>query len=196
MSNTYVMLIDLDSCSGCHACSVSCKAEHRVKLGSFRHRVQYVESGAFPVVSRKFVPTLCQQCTDAPCIQSCPVGAILQSSMGAVIIDQEVCVGSGTCVEACPYGAIHIDATQQLASKCDFCQDRLSEGEAPSCVQTCPTDAIVFGGVDTPVIQQQLASGLYSQWEPIATGPRVWYKGLDKSTKQSLGRINQTKEEQ
>jgi tetrathionate reductase subunit B len=196
MSEKKVMLIDLNSCSGCHACSVSCKAEHRAPSEFFRHRVQYVEKGTFPHVSRMFIPTLCQHCTDAPCIQSCPVDAIKRTDQGIVVIDDNACVGSGTCVSACPYGAIYLDPKTQLATKCDFCQDRLEEGESPACVSTCPTDAILFGSENDPKIIDQLKAGTYTTWEhETRTKPRVFYQGLENGTEQALTRINLKKGE-
>lgn len=191
---SYTMLIDLDICSGCHACSVACKAEHRAPTGSFRHRVQTAQSGSFPLVTRQFIPTLCQHCTDAPCIPACPTEAIQRTESGAVLIDPEMCVGTGSCVEACPYGAIYYDLDTSQAVKCDFCQDRLAEGEQPACAATCPTDAILFGFSDEPVLAEALKGGKYAQWEPKATGPSVWYKGLTADSLNQLTRINDPKE--
>jgi len=194
MSSGYVMLIDLEICSGCHACSVSCKAEHLAPLGNFRHKVQTIEQGLFPRTARAFVPTLCQHCTDAPCLQSCGVGAIQRTEEGVVIIDSETCIGSGTCVEACPYGAIFMDPMINQAVKCDFCLDRVKAGEQPACVTTCPTDAIVFGREDDPGVIAQQNSGRYTRWNPDETKPRVWYKGLKSEWERHLGRINPIEE--
>jgi len=190
VTRQYMMLIDLNSCSGCHACSVACKAEHRVPLGNFRHTVQYIESGMFPHVKRKFIPTLCQHCSDAPCLEVCSVSAIRRMESGAVLIDQDACVGSGCCVDACPYGAIFIDRESNTAIKCDFCESRVGAGELPACAATCPTEAIQFGFADEDLIQKALETGRYTCWEPEATGPRVWYKGLDAETEKRLKRIN------
>lgn len=194
MNSSYVMLIDINSCSGCHACSVSCKAEHRAPLGSFRHTVQTLEKGTFPSPSRAFVPTLCQHCTNAPCLTACGVQAIQRTEEGIVRIDSEACIGSGTCVEACPYGAIYMSPITNQAEKCDFCMDRLKEGEQPACVSTCPTDAIVFGKEDGPQVIEWINSGSYSRWEPEPTGPRVWYKGLDAEQQKKLTKINSLRE--
>ena len=46
----YGFLIDQDTCIGCHACTVACKAEHDVPLGVNRTWVKYIESGTFPDV--------------------------------------------------------------------------------------------------------------------------------------------------
>ncbi|MFD2922794.1 4Fe-4S dicluster domain-containing protein [Halobacillus naozhouensis] len=195
MNSKYTMLIDLDSCSGCHACSVACKAEHQVPIGKNRHTVQYVENGEFPHVTRNFIPTLCQHCTDAPCMEVCAVSAITIKESGAIVIDQEQCIGTSACVDACPYGAIYMDPTSFKAMKCDFCESRVEGGELPACAATCPTDAIQFAFEDDPKIQQALEKGKYTRWEPESTQPRVWYKGLDHQTESKLKRINHLREE-
>ena len=188
----YVMLIDLDSCSGCHACSVACKAEHRAPLGQFRTRVQTVLSGSFPAVRQRFVPTLCQHCVDAPCLKVCPTEAIVRTEEGIVQVDADRCAGTGVCVPSCPYGAIFLDKRDGIAQKCDFCEDRLTDGEEPACVATCPTDALHFGPTDRADIAQWLADGKYAdQWERENTQPRVWYRGLDQETKEKLRPIDQ-----
>lgn len=189
----FAMFIDLDSCSGCHACSVACKAEHRTEKGEFRTRLQTVDSGSYPAVSRQFVPTMCQHCEDAPCIAACPTQAIKRKENGAVVIDQDLCVGSGPCVDACPYGAIHIDE-EFTAQKCDLCQDRLAENESPACMATCPTDAIQFGLETEDHIQSLMQNDQYqgalSKWEVDDTKPRLYYKGLKEETMKRLKRIN------
>lgn len=195
MASTYLMLIDLDSCSGCHACSVACKAEHRAPTNTFRHTVQYVENGAFPNVKRRFVPTLCQHCEDPPCLDACPTSSIFQKEDGSVIINQESCIGAGTCVDACPYGAIYLDPSTGLADKCDFCESRVEVGGTPACAATCPTDAILFGYEEEESIQQALKRGSYSHWEREGTKPRVWYKGLDQVTESKLTCVNDSEGE-
>ena len=44
----YGFVIDQDTCIGCHACTVACKAEHDVPLGVNRTWVKYVETGIVP----------------------------------------------------------------------------------------------------------------------------------------------------
>jgi len=190
----YVMLVDVDSCSGCHACSVACKAEHRAPIGQFRTRVQSLTSGTYPQVKRRFVPTLCQHCVDAPCLSACPAGAIVRTVDGQVLVEENRCIGSGDCVPACPYGAIFRD-DEGTAKKCDFCEERVADGDNPACVATCPTDALHFGRVDDEQIVQQLQLGDYEmQWVPAGrTQPRVYYKGLTPAAANSLSRINQDK---
>ncbi|HSU79823.1 MAG TPA: 4Fe-4S dicluster domain-containing protein [Candidatus Angelobacter sp.] len=191
---SYVMLIDLDSCSGCHACSVACKAENRPPDGTFRTKVQTAVGGIFPNVSKQFVPTLCQHCEDAPCIVACPTSAIDHNDQGIVVVRDDLCIGTGICVEACPYGAIIFNEEKGLAEKCDFCEGRLADGESPACVSTCPTDAFHFGLNSDPLIQSLLQNAAYSgstsQWELEESRPHIFYKGLKKETLAALSRIN------
>lgn len=65
-----------DACIGCHACTVACKAENDVPVGSFRTSVKYTEQGVFPDVKRHFLVQRCNHCTDAPCVTICPVNAL------------------------------------------------------------------------------------------------------------------------
>jgi len=51
-----------------------------------------------------FVPKLCNQCDNPPCVQVCPVGATYQTADGVVLVDRKWCIGCGYCVMGCPYG--------------------------------------------------------------------------------------------
>ena len=52
-----------------------------------------------------FVPKLCNQCDNPPCVQVCPVGATYKTPDGVVLVDRKWCIGCGYCIMACPYGA-------------------------------------------------------------------------------------------
>ncbi|WP_227937618.1 4Fe-4S dicluster domain-containing protein [Alkalihalobacillus deserti] len=196
MHKQYGMLIDLRRCAGCHACTVACKSEHNVPLGSFRTRVESIETGHYPTVRRHFTPMMCNQCTNAPCITACPTKSIQRDNMGIITINQESCTGVADCVPACPYEAIFLHPQTNIASKCDFCKDRLNEGEEPACVSTCPTDAFVFGDINNS--SSKIASMIKDNdvlrlQEEAATEPNVFYLQLDKMTESLLGGINNSK---
>jgi tetrathionate reductase subunit B len=179
------MVVDLERCIGCHACSVACKVENEVELGTFRTKVYYHDFGQFPNARRAFLPALCMQCADAPCLSACPTQAIFRSDDGIVKIDQQVCDAKGDCVKACPYGAIYLDPVNRVADKCDFCSHRLPQGLLPACVEACPTNALVFGDASNPVspvskLRHDHAAALETLKPEKNTSPQVAYLGLDK----------------
>ena len=78
----YGFAIDQRTCIGCHACTVACKTEHEVPVGQFRTWVKYVDSGTFPDFARDFGVMRCNHCTDAPCVEICPTGALFTRDDG------------------------------------------------------------------------------------------------------------------
>ncbi len=71
----YGMVIDLRRCVGCHSCTIACKAEFNVPLGVWRSWVRVKETGVYPNTRRTFIPKLCNNCRNSPCIKVCPTGA-------------------------------------------------------------------------------------------------------------------------
>ncbi|MFC2060199.1 4Fe-4S dicluster domain-containing protein [Chloroflexota bacterium] len=86
----------------------------------------------------------CMHCTDASCVNVCPVGAA-EHYGEFVLIDEDWCVGCGYCVQACPFEAVHRLMPKGHSLKCNFCIDRVVNGLTPACAQACPTGAIQFG---------------------------------------------------
>jgi len=101
------MLIDVDRCVGCQACTVACKTENQSPYDAWYAPVIEWESGVFPDATLNYLPTLCNHCEDAPCVDACPSGAITRRDDGIVIADEDICIGSRACMAACPYGAIN-----------------------------------------------------------------------------------------
>ena len=181
----YGMLIDLRRCTGCHACSVSCKAEFEVPLGATRSWVEYIEKGDFPNVSRHFLPRLCNQCSEPQCVSVCPTGATWKREEdGVVVIDPEICIGCKYCVLACPYDSRFINPTTGAADKCDFCLHRVSKGLVPACVNACIGEARVFGDLNDPEseISKLIASNPVTVLrQEMGTEPNVYYIDADHS---------------
>jgi tetrathionate reductase subunit B len=120
--------LDVKHCIGCHACSVACKVKNKVPLGRFRTKVYYLDQGNFPKVTRNFLPALCMQCADTPCIKACDNKAIEMGADGIVRVIPDKCDQLGSCEAACPYGAIGWD-DNDVADKCDFCSHRCATVE-------------------------------------------------------------------
>jgi tetrathionate reductase subunit B len=186
----YAMVLDAVKCKGCHACSVACKSEFDVPLGVARSWVEFAERGDYPKVKRTFMPRLCNQCGgDAPCIKICPVeAAYRREEDGIIVFDQETCIACKKCVEGdeklpgCPYDAAFMNPDTGTAQKCDFCVHRVAEGVVPSCVNTCPSRARLFGDLNDPEseVAKLVASG---KAKPLYPGkglkPNVFYVGSE-----------------
>jgi Fe-S-cluster-containing dehydrogenase component/formate-dependent nitrite reductase membrane component NrfD len=174
----YGFLMDHRRCIGCHACTVACKSENDVPVGSFRTWVKYTEKGVFPAVKRHFSVLRCNHCTKAPCVTICPVNALEKRSDGIVDIDRDACIGCRACMQACPYDAIYLNEDSGSVEKCHFCAHRIEQNLAPACVIVCPEEAIVFGDLHEPTskIAQMVAQHptLVRRAEQ-KTGPNVHY---------------------
>ncbi len=181
----YGFAIDHRKCIGCHACTVACKTEHEVPLGSYRTWVKYVERGTFPHTRRFFTVLRCNHCINPPCVPICPTAALIKRSDGIVDFDKDRCIGCKSCMQACPYDAIYIDPNTNTAAKCNFCAHRVEVGLEPACVIVCPERAILAGDLDDP--RNEFAR-LISREEVVVrkpeqgTGPNVYYVGADSAS--------------
>lgn len=186
---TWGMALDLERCIGCHACSVACKVENTVPLGNFRTKVYYYDFAAInpfnkkETMKRAFLPSLCMQCEDAPCLKACEQSAITRDADGIVRINEALCDADRSCIKACPYGAIHLDPVTNLADKCDFCSHRLEADMLPACVEVCPADVFAFGDLNDPAsgiskFKARHAKELSVLKPEENTRPAVQYRGL------------------
>lgn len=103
------MVIDLQKCSGCDSCTVSCKAENRTPPGVSYNVVLTEERGTYPNVTKVHVPRPCMQCDVPSCVQVCPVMATYKLDNGITVIDYDRCIGCRYCMINCPYGARYFD---------------------------------------------------------------------------------------
>jgi len=180
----YAFLIDQDTCIGCHACTVACKAEHDVPLGVNRTWVKYIEKGVFPDSRRFYSVNRCNHCDDAPCVAICPTTALFRRDDGIVDFDDSRCIGCKACLNACPYDALYINPETQTAHKCNFCTHRVELGLEPSCVIVCPTQSIFAGDIEDPTSRISVMLGRHEtsvRAPEQGTRPHVFYKGVDEA---------------
>jgi len=102
------MVIDLQRCTGCGGCLISCKSENNVQTGVTFAKKIVKTVGTFPNVRFEFIPTLCNQCENAPCARACPTGAMHKDKKigGITMHTPEKCIGCKTCMAVCPYNVI------------------------------------------------------------------------------------------
>lgn len=138
-----------DRCTSCKTCVLSCAVAHSQSRALFTAITEvprpYPRLFVEPANGRK-VPILCRHCEDAPCLRACIAGALYRDpTTEAVLADWDRCIGCWTCIMVCPYGVVQRQAEVAKAVKCDLCPDR----ETPACVESCPTEALVFTDVDS-----------------------------------------------
>lgn len=109
---SWVMVIDVDKCIGCHACTVACMAENALPPGVSYRVVYDTEDGEFPNVRRFFMPTNCQQCDDPPCVKGLPKEFYTKRPDGILVFHYEKMKGKDLFKKirnACPYTAVYHD---------------------------------------------------------------------------------------
>ncbi len=206
---SYAMAIDIEKCIGCGRCAAACKAENKV-IDNPHYVRTWVERYVIPrdgeaqvdspnagidgfpdqppveTLKTFFVPKLCNQCANPPCVQVCPVGATFQTRDGVVLVDDDYCVGCRYCIQACPYGARYLHPEKRVADKCTFCYHRITQGLLPACVEVCPTGARVFGDLKqrSSPIQRVLRFNPIKTLKPeLNTRPKVFYANADQEVR-------------
>lgn len=99
------MVIDLEKCTGCQACTAACAMENSRLPGENWQEVIFFSEGKYPSVELKWFPRPCMHCENPSCLQVCPTGATYKTSDGVVLVDWDKCIGCKYCMIACPYGA-------------------------------------------------------------------------------------------
>jgi Fe-S-cluster-containing hydrogenase component 2 len=93
---------------------------------------------------------VCQQCHDPFCIEVCVMGAISwNEQIGALVINENLCMGCKTCLIACPFGGTLYHPKKEFAVKCDLC------GGNPACVEVCLYGALEFLSPEEEGIKKQ-----------------------------------------
>ncbi|ACB75023.1 4Fe-4S dicluster domain-containing protein [Opitutus terrae] len=147
----YAFEVDLDACTGCKACVAACHALNGLDEHESWRDVGLLVAGTERRPFQQTITTACHHCADPACLNGCPVLAYEKDPLTGIVrhLDDQ-CIGCQYCILKCPYDAPKYNARLGIVRKCDMCHDRLAHGEAPACVQACPTHAIRIVAAPTP----------------------------------------------
>lgn len=155
------VLVDLTRCIGCGACSVACKLWNDIPFAADKPMSGATAKLAdqnWTVVKaelpqqdgqtvQRFVKQQCLHCEQPACASACFSKALERRPGGAVVYHPDLCVGCRYCMIACPFAIPKYEwnKTFPLVTKCQFCADRLADGDSPACTSVCPTGALRHG---------------------------------------------------
>ncbi len=193
------LVIDLDTCVGCHACAVACKEWNTggfpaplsdrepygaAATGTWLNRVHSFEAGEGTSGRTVHFPKSCLHCANAECVSVCPTGASYKRAEdGIVLVEESKCIGCGLCAWACPYGARELDEASGVMKKCTLCIDRIynenlaAADRIPACVAVCPTSARHFGDLGDPT---SAVSRLVAERQGFDLMPELGYAPTNK----------------
>jgi formate dehydrogenase iron-sulfur subunit len=176
----YAFEVDLDKCSGCKACVSACHSLNGLDDGEtwrevgalFGERLVPKPQGGNRVVPiQQTVTTACHHCVEPACLEGCPVLAYDKDPVTGIVRHlSDQCMGCSYCVMKCPYEAPKFSVKRGIVRKCDMCHDRLAVGEAPACVQACPSEAIRITVTQKEAVRAEL-SAKGKLWLPDSPKP-------------------------
>jgi Fe-S-cluster-containing dehydrogenase component len=166
--DSMAVLHDISLCIGCRRCEGACNAvnelpapdkpftdltvlENKRRTTSKTYTVVNQNPHPDPADRPVFVKNQCNHCLEPACASACFVNAFTKTKEGAVVYDASVCVGCRYCMVACPFEIPTYEydsAFSPRIMKCTMCHPRVLEGKLPGCVESCPTEALVFGKRD------------------------------------------------
>lgn len=161
----YGVLTDTTLCIGCRSCEMACNEVNNLPEPEIPFddldildEKRRPEAHAYTVVNRYpnpkdpdepiTVKIQCMHCNEPACASACLVKALTKTPEGAVIYNEDVCIGCRYCMAACPFYVPAYNYTSALKpkiAKCTLCYDRIKKGEMTACAEACPAEAILFG---------------------------------------------------
>jgi DMSO reductase iron-sulfur subunit len=139
----YRFHFDMTKCVGCKCCVVACNEQNGNPGDLHWRRVGEIEGGYYPDTHRWYLSMGCNHCLEPACLTGCPVEAYDKNPItGVVQHDPDICIGCQYCTWNCSYGVPQYNPERGVVGKCDLCHNRLSDGDAPACVEACPQGAI------------------------------------------------------
>jgi Fe-S-cluster-containing dehydrogenase component len=188
--NKWNMIIDVAECTNCNLCTLATMDEYvgnefpGYSAPMPRHGHKWIdilqkERGQIPMIDIAYVPTMCNHCDNAPCVEN-GGGAVTKRDDGIVLIDPVKAKGRKDLVETCPYGHISWNEELQIPQAWTFEAHLLDQGwKQTRGQQSCPTGAMRAICVSDDDMASLARDEALEVMKPEAgTKPRVYYKNL------------------
>jgi molybdopterin-containing oxidoreductase family iron-sulfur binding subunit len=189
----------IEACHTIHNVPQLANKRHEIKWiwGTHYHNAFPGKAARFlseEVEDRPFL-VLCNHCENPPCVRACPTQATFKrESDGIVLMDFHRCIGCRFCMAACPFGARSFNyrdprpfiketskkyptRMKGVVEKCNFCAERLAEGQLPACVEISE-GKLTFGDLYDPESEvRELIKTNYTirRKQTLGTEPSVYY---------------------
>ncbi len=152
------VLVDTTRCVGCRTCEAACAEAHYLSVpdtgdSSVFSKERTTSVSQWTVVNRYetekgevFVKKQCMHCNQPGCVAACLVKAMQKREEGPVTWDTN-CMGCRYCMPSCPFEIPKFEYGSAIPKiqKCNMCWDRLAKEEKPTCVASCPENALLYG---------------------------------------------------
>jgi Fe-S-cluster-containing dehydrogenase component len=159
--DSLAVLHDITRCVGCRKCEAACNKVNALpapdqpfddlSVMNDKRRTTaktYTVVNEFGQEKQDFAKIQCNHCLEPACASACFVKAFTKTPEGAVIYNAKICVGCRYCMIACPFEIPAYEYDEPFTPrvmKCTMCHPRIVDGLLPGCVESCPTEALVFG---------------------------------------------------
>ena len=189
----------IEACHSIHNVPHLANKRHEIKWiwGTHYHNAFPGKAARFlsEEVEHKPFLVLCNHCENPPCVRACPTKATFKrDSDGIVLMDFHRCIGCRFCMAACPFGARSFNyrdprpfvketnkkfptRMKGVVEKCNFCAERLAEGQLPACVEVSE-GKLTFGDLYDPESEvRELIKHNYTirRKQTLGTEPSVYY---------------------
>jgi len=211
----WAMVVDMDKCVGCAACSVACYAENNLGIvGEDRvaegREMAWLQVQRYEDPARRetltFIPMLCQHCDNAPCESVCPVYAPHHSKEGLNNQIYNRCIGTRFCSQNCPYKVRRFNwylwqwpeplnlqlnpdvtvRTKGVMEKCSFCIQRIKEAHN----RAKNEGRKILDGEIQPACLQTCPTGVFTFGNLMDEQSKVRKMAADNRAYQVMGYLN------
>jgi Fe-S-cluster-containing dehydrogenase component len=197
------MIIDVAECTNCNLCTLATMDEyvgndwpgyskpmpkHGHKWINILQKERGQITGQSPMIDIAYVPTMCNQCDDAPCVAK-GGGAVKKRADGIVVIDPDKAKGRKDLVDACPYGHIWWNEEHQVPQAFNFDAHLIDQGwQQTRGHQSCPTGAMLAICLEDEDMQRKARDESLEVMRPeLGTKPRIYYRNLWRYSKCFIG---------